>query len=63
MSSMTPGSEPAPRPRPSGLQTVTYQGAPDGMITAVQKHEIPDGAAYYLQDILIDLPEIGRAHV
>lgn len=30
------------------------------MITAVQKNEIPDGAAYYLQDILVDLPGIVR---
>lgn len=58
--SLLPGSNPPPKPRETPLQVETFEGAPMGMITAVPKNDIPDGGAFYLQDILVDLPEITR---
>lgn len=55
-----PGTGGAPKPRSSPLQVETFEGVPLGMITAVPKHEIPDGGAFYLQDVLVDLPGITR---
>lgn len=58
--SPAPGAAPPPKPRVSPLQVQTFDGVPQGMITAVPKNDIPDGGAFYLQDVLVDLPEITR---
>lgn len=58
--SFTPGSEPAPRPRDTPLQTESFEGLSEGMITALPKHVLPPTAAAYLQDALVDKPGLVR---
>ena len=60
ITSLLPGAGPTPKPTKTPLQVITFEGVPSGMITYLPKHEIPDTAAAYLQDILVDLPGITR---
>ena len=42
------------------VTTVTYPGAPDGMVRAVAQHEIPDSAAWTIVDALLNDPGLLR---
>lgn len=58
MPDLTPGVGNPPKPRETPLQTLTYQGLPLGMIVSIPKYEIPDGGAAYIQDALLNIPNI-----